>query len=70
MSFKPGQQVIILNLYNLRLDGSGKIVRLINEGENKGRYLIELSCGYGCFEPERIIDAEDYWRTKKNGKDH
>ena len=63
--FKPGQQVIIYKLYNLEHDGAATIVREMNIGRDKGKYVVETEAGYAVIEPERIEDATEYWKKKK-----
>jgi hypothetical protein len=63
--FKPYQEVIVINLLNLRSDGAGKVIKLVTHGENKGKYLIEVAGGYVNIEPERIVDVKAYWESKR-----
>lgn len=67
--FKPKQEVIILKLYNLRTDGAGRIVKLLEYGENKGRYLIDTPAGLVAIEPERLVDAKEYWAAQRKERD-
>lgn len=60
--FKRGQEVIIINLYNLTHDGAGRIIKFMEYGENKGKWLIDIHVGLICIEEERIIPADEYWR--------
>lgn len=68
--FKSGQKVVILKLYNLKSDGSATIVREVNEGRDKGKWVIETNSGCMVMEPDRIVDSKEYWKMVKDGRDH
>jgi hypothetical protein len=64
--FKPGQEVIVLLLHRLEFDGSARVIKLMDYGENKGKWLVDAGSNMLCVPEERLVDAKEYWR-KKNG---
>jgi hypothetical protein len=64
--FKKGQEVIVEKLHQYEFPGSARVVRLIEKGENKGKWLCEIPSGLICVAEDRMTDATQYWR-EKNG---
>jgi hypothetical protein len=64
--FKPGQKVVVKLLHNLQHDGAARIVKYLNYGDDKGKYMVELP-GSGdrlAVTEDRLVDEKDYWREK------
>ena len=68
--FKPGQNVIILKVYNLQTDGAAVIVRQIDQGRDKGKWLLDMSdSGYIIADESRLVDANKYWKALKDKRE-
>lgn len=67
--FKKNQEVIIKGLYNFTTDGAGRFIKELEYGEYKGRYMIEIATDIVAIEPERVIDANEYWTQKKKERE-
>lgn len=70
-NFKRGQQVIVFGLFNLEHDGAATILREINQGRDKGKYVIDIpNVGCAVMEAERMQDANSYWEESRNGRNN
>lgn len=68
-TFKPGQQVMVIGAYGNTSDGEGVIIKPSRIKEYAGKWLVDLGETILPVEPERLVDAQEYWDEKRRQRE-
>lgn len=64
--FKPGQMVVVLQAHYGGANDYGTIVRKGEGKEYIGKWWVDLGFTQLPVEPERLVDAEQFWKQQRD----